>query len=177
MEKILVGQSNNDVIEFREMGDKIFVISDGSVNTKTKIGVGAYLMFSAETESDFDKLSENVKTVLIENTSSTKLELQICNYVLGKMNSDQEILFYTDSQNTVGLLNRREKLEKANYHTSSGKLHKNHELYKEFFKLTDKLDCKFIKVKGHQRKSEMDEIGKLFSIVDKAARRALRENK
>ncbi len=51
----------------------------------------------------------------------------------------------------------------------------NHELYKEFYKITDLLDCEFVKVKGHKRQETKDEIDKIFTLVDKASRNALRE--
>ncbi len=52
---------------------------------------------------------------------------------------------------------------------------KNHELYKEFYKITDLLDCDFVKVKGHKKQEAKDEIDKIFTLVDKASRNALRE--
>ena len=52
---------------------------------------------------------------------------------------------------------------------------KNKELYKVFFQLCDKLKFKFVKVKGHKASNEKDDIDKLFNLVDKASRKALRE--
>ena len=51
----------------------------------------------------------------------------------------------------------------------------NHDLYREFFKVTDLLDCEFIKVTGHQPTSQKDKIHQLFTLVDKASRKALRK--
>ena len=84
------------------------------------------------------------------------------------------IELYTDCQNIVGLQDRREKLEKNNFHSSSGKLMNNHELYKDFFEKTDKLNIILIKVKGHKKNSLKDEIDTIFNLVDKASRNALR---
>ncbi|MBD3830010.1 MAG: ribonuclease H, partial [Arcobacter sp.] len=79
-----------------------------------------------------------------------------------------------DCQNIIGLQDRKEKLEKNNFYSSSGKLMNNHELYKEFFEKIDKLDLVFIKVKGHKKNSLKDEVDTIFNLVDKASRSALR---
>ena len=91
---------------------------------------------------------------------------------------DNELIIdvYTDCQNIIGLEDRKEKLEKNNFHSSSGKLMNNHELYKEFFRKLDELNLTFIKVKGHKKNSLKDEIDNVFNLVDRASRTALREN-
>lgn len=76
------------------------------------------------------------------------------------------IVVYTDSQNILSLLDRRQKIE--------NKLFKNHTEYKEFFNLVDNCNLKIIKIKGHKPKIKKDNIDKIFSVVDKAARKALR---
>ncbi len=48
-------------------------------------------------------------------------------------------------------------------------------IYKKFFKITDRIDCEFIKVKGHKKSSTKNEIDNIFTLVDKATRNALRE--
>ena len=58
--------------------------------------------------------------------------------------------------------------------TSKAVLIKNHELYKDFFKRLDILDCEFIKVKGHKKTSVKTEIDEIFTLVDRATRKALR---
>ena len=86
------------------------------------------------------------------------------------------IAVYTDCQNIIGLENRREKLEKNHFHSSSGKLMNNHELYKKFYEKLDELNLILIKVKGHKKNSLKDEIDNIFNLVDRASRNALREN-
>ena len=85
-------------------------------------------------------------------------------------------MVYTDCQNIIGLQDRRDGFERKNYMTSKGKLINNYELYKAFFKRVDILDCEFIKVKGHKKASAKDEIDEIFTLVDRATRRALRED-
>ncbi len=66
-------------------------------------------------------------------------------------------------------------MKKNDYKTSTGKIVKNHELYKKFYEVIDKLNCTFEKVKGHKKSSLKDEVDRLFNLVDKASRKALRE--
>jgi len=143
---------------------------DGSVNPQKKIGFGAYFIY------DENLKTQDIKTIKFENTSSTKLELEVLIWALcDKRILNKNINIYTDCQNILGLANRREKLERNFYKSSTGKEIKNKELYKVFFELCDKFNCKFIKVKGHKPSNEKDDIDKLFNLVDKASRKALRE--
>ena len=86
-----------------------------------------------------------------------------------------KIVVYTDCQNIIGLFKRRDKFEKNNYMTSKGEKIKNHELYKDFFKIIDILNCEFIKIEGHKKSSLKNDIDKIFNIVDRATRKALRK--
>jgi len=119
---------------------------------------------------------DNIQTKRFEDTSSTKLELEVLLWAL----EDREligknIIVYTDCQNILGLENRREKLETNEYKTSSGKILKNHLLYKQFYQKIDEVNCTFIKVKGHKPSDEKDMIDKLFTLVDKGSRNVLRD--
>lgn len=154
---------------------KIKLFTDSSVNPQEKIGFGSFLILE-EKEISFEDMKKNIKIKRFENTSSTKLELQTLLWSLEEINENIIIEVYTDCQNIIGLQDRREKLEKNNFHSSSGKLMNNHELYKEFFKKVDELNLTFIKVKGHKKNSLKDEIDTIFNLVDKASRSALREN-
>ena len=153
---------------------KIKLFTDSSVNPQEKIGFGSFLIIEDENLT-LENLKKNIKIKRFENTSSTKLELQTFLWSLEEIkNKDVIIEVYTDCQNIIGLQDRKEKLEKNNFYSSSGKLMNNHELYKEFFEKTDKLDLVFIKVKGHKKNSLKDEIDTIFNLVDKASKSALR---
>ena len=153
---------------------KIKLFTDSSVNPQEKIGFGSFLIIEDENLT-LENLKKNIKIKRFENTSSTKLELQTFLWSLEEIkNKDVIIEVYTDCQNIIGLQDRKEKLEKNNFYSSSGKLMNNHELYKEFFEKTDKLNLVFIKVKGHKKSSLKDEIDNIFNLVDKASRSALR---
>ena len=151
----------------------IKLFCDGSVNPQKKIGFGSYFLYR---EMDTLKVAkENIKTKKFGNTSSTKLELEVLLWALeDKELIGKDITIYTDCQNILGLESRREKLEVNNYKTSSGKILKNHILYKEFYKKIDESDCTFIKVKGHKPSQQKDMIDDLFTLVDRKSRDALR---
>jgi hypothetical protein len=42
--------------------------------------------------------------------------------------------------------------------------------------MTDQLDCEFVKVRGHQVSNQKDDVDRLFTLVDKASRNALRRD-
>lgn len=154
--------------------DQLFLFTDGSVNTKTKIGWGAFLAIST-IELEIEELKQSVKLKRFEDTSSSKLEIQTLNWALSEfLQFKGKITVYTDSQTIVGLARRRSRLEKNNYHSKSGRQINNHELYREFFVLTDLINCEFIKIKGHKQSGTKDKRDKIFTLVDRAARNAVR---
>jgi ribonuclease HI len=120
-------------------------------------------------------LRTQVKVQRFEGTSSTKLELQVLLSALNEINDlSYKANIYTDSQNIVRLPLRKEYLQENNYRSKKNELIKNHLLYKEFYKITNNLDCEFIKVKGHKVSRAKDKIDRIFNLVDKASRAALR---
>ena len=149
--------------------------TDGSVNTISKIGYGAYL-FISEDGLSLDSLKRHIKVKRFEETTSTKLELQTLLWALSSIEVNEcKIVVYTDSQNIISLLERRERLEQNNYSSKKNKLIKNYKLYQDFYKITDQLNCKFIKVRGHKRSIQKNNIDQLFTLVDRASRNALRQ--
>ena len=156
------------------------IFTDGSVNTQLRVGYGAYFMISDLNES-IESLKDKVKVRRFMQTSSTKLELQTLLWALGEIvslaNRSAVILtIYTDSQNIINLPSRRNYLEQRNYFSGKNKRLNNYDLYQEFYRLTSQLNCKFVKVKGHQASERKNKIERLFSLVDKASRCALRKN-
>jgi len=81
---------------------------------------------------------------------------------------------YTDSQNIINLPGRRARLERDDYFSRNKKQLKHHQLYKVFYSLMDHLHFKLVKMQGHQPSGNRDLIAQHFSLVDKAARQALR---
>lgn len=156
---------------------EILLFTDGSVDVKSKIGYGACLATS-EPDLPPELLKKQVKIHRFENTSSTRLELETLLWALSEVSEKtKNITVYTDSQNITGLIRRREKLEKNDFRSKTNRLMNNHDLYRKFYKMIDKLNCDFMKVTGHQPGRSKDEIHRIFALVDKASRKALRKSK
>lgn len=155
------------------------VFTDASVNAQIKVGYGAYLIVSEQSAS-IETLKDSVKVKRFEQTSSTKLELQTLLWALDEIinladPNNTTLTIYTDSQNIIGLPDRRNRLEQSHYFTSKSRRLNNFELYQDFYQLTSNIKCKLVKVAGHQMSSKKDKVDRLFSFVDKASRRALRD--
>jgi len=151
------------------------LFTDGSVNTRSKIGYGAYFAVLGRKLS-LESLKKNIKVQRFENTSSTKLELQTLLWALSDIQAlGCKVVVHTDSQNIIGLPDRRERLEKSEYRSKNNKLLNNYELYQDFYRITDQMDVELVKVRGHQATRHKDEIDRLFTLVDRASRNALRK--
>jgi len=151
-----------------------FLFTDASVDPKTNIGYGAYLLL-AEYELEAPHLQERVKTRKFTKTTSSKLELQTLLWALGEIRfQKRKVLVFTDCQNILTLQARKESMQEKNFRTKKGELLNNYRLYKKFYTLTKRNDYDFIKVKGHKKIEQKDSVDKLFTLVDKASRSALR---
>jgi ribonuclease HI len=64
--------------------------------------------------------------------------------------------------------------EQNDYRSKKNKRLNNYELYQEFYRMIDQLDCELVKVRGHQLSNQKDNIDRLFTLVDRASRNALR---
>ena len=152
------------------------IFTDGSVNPKSKVGYGAYLAVMREVLYS-ETLKADVKVKKFEQTSSAKLEIQTLIWALTSIQKPAgKIIVYTDSQNIIRLKERRGRLEKNEYLSKKNKPIKNSALYQEFFYLSDQLDCEIQKVEGHKPSRLKDEADRFFTLVDKASRKALRNN-
>jgi ribonuclease HI len=155
---------------------EILLFTDGSVNVQSNIGFGAALLVQ-DVNQTIDSFNKLVKVKRFENTSSTKLELET---LLWALNDDQlqnnKVVIYTDSQNIIGLPGRRARFERNNYSSRKNERIKNYKLYQEFYRLMDELDCELVKVLGHQQTHRKDSIHKIFTLVDRASRSALRDD-
>jgi len=154
--------------------DELMLLTDASVHSQSNIGYGAYLAVS-ECGLSLDSLRARVKVKRFEHTSSTKLELQTLLWALSDIPAlGGKVIVYTDSQNIMGLQGRRERFEQNNYRSKKNRRLNNYELYQEFYRMTDQLNCTFIKVRGHQSSTQQDDIDRIFTLVDRVSRNALR---
>ncbi len=154
--------------------DELMLLTDGSVNAQSNIGYGAYLAVP-ERRLSWDSLRARVKVRRFEHTSSSKLELQTLLWALSDIQAlGIKVIVYTDSQNIMGLQGRRDRFEQNGYRSKKNKRLNNYELYQEFYRMTDQLDCELVKVRGHQVSNQKDDIDRLFTLVDRGSRNALR---
>jgi ribonuclease HI len=157
--------------------DELMLFTDGSVNTRSHVGYGAYLTVS-NLGISLDSLNKRVKVRRFEHSSSTKLELQTLIWALGDIQAvGRKVIIYTDSQNIVSLPGRRDRLEQNDYRSKNNKRLNHYELYQEFYRITDPLDGELVKVRGHQVLNQKNDIDRLFAVVDRASRKALRGDK
>ncbi|WP_372847320.1 ribonuclease HI [Pontiella sp.] len=143
----------------------LILFTDGSVHPPSRVGYGAYLAVTDLTAAPDDLLSR-VCIKSFEDTSSSQLEVETLLWALREIQPTAGVIVYTDSQNMIGLPARRERLE--------CKPHNHAALYHDFFAATDQFDCTFVKVKGHRKADRKTETDRLFTLVDRASRRALR---
>jgi len=152
----------------------LILLTDGSVHAQSKIGYGAYLAVT-EPGLALEELKSHVQVRRFTQTSSTKLELQTLLWALNDLQLfGCKVMIHTDSQNIINLPARREQLERQAYRSSKNRLLNNSELYQEFYRLTDRLDYKLVKVQGHLVSKQKQAIDRLFTLVDRASRQALR---
>ncbi len=156
--------------------NELMLFTDGSVNNQSKTGYGAYLVLTKPGLS-LNLMKTLVKVKKFENTSSTKLELQTLLWALQGIEARSHVVAYTDSQNIIGLQERCQRFEQRNYRSKNNRPLNNAELYQEFFKKIDQLDFNVVKVTGHQASNKKDDIGKIFTLVDKASRKAMRKER
>ena len=153
------------------------LFTDGSVDHQSKTGYGAFL-FVDESELNNPDLKNDIQIKEFKNTSSTQLELETLLWALSQIpNERADLVVYTDSQNIINLPGRRDRLEKHGFMSGKNVLLKHHELYKRFYKQIDELHFTLVKLKGHMRSIKRNEKDQLFSLVDKATRKALKDSK
>ena len=159
------------------------LFTDVSVNPVLKVGVGACLVLPAPfLDIPFPRIEKSEITGRItlqrfEATSSTKLELETVLWALGglRKRSKGRVNLYTDSQCIVGLLKRKPGLLGRDFLSRTTNLPlRNAHLYRRFYALHDELIFTVIKMEGHSKAGARDTAHRIFSIVDREARRALK---
>lgn len=163
------------------------LFTDVSLNPTLKLGFGAYLVIPSSFLEMPPKriirseLFAQIRLRRFEVTSATKLEVQTLLWALEdfqKESSDSRfgtLDVYSDSQCVTGLLRRRPKLEMNGFCSKGTKrILTNGCLYRKFYEFHDTMGFEVIKVAGHSRSCSHDSIHRIFSFVDKEARKALK---
>jgi ribonuclease HI len=159
------------------------LFADVSVSPGLKLGAGVYLMVPASFLDTpprlvgIPEIAGRLKVRRFEDTSSTRLELQTVLWALTEIRQkpQRSLTIYSDSQCVSGLLKRKPRL------LSEGFLSKktnrqlgNASLYRTFYELHDELGFHVVKVAGHSGSRTHDTVHRIFSFVDKEARKALK---
>ncbi len=153
---------------------KYLLFFDASTDPQSKKAYGTFLLIEEGTKFSLEHQTE---CVLFENSSSSKAELQTLLYVLDSVKTKRiKLNIYTDSNSIISLLSRRSALEKNNFRSKNKRILNQHLLYREFYSIMDQIDCNFIKIKGHSKSKDKNEIDRFFSLVDRASRKALRND-
>ena len=146
------------------------IFTDSSVNARHNVAIGSYLFLDNIDLVDHS-IKNNIKHIQFNSRSSTIAEFTTINHVfqqLHLLNLDNlNIYLYTDCRNFVRLFNRKDSIKTDN---------PNYELYMYLIDTLEKFKINVIWTKGHMTKClQTENYQRIFSFVDKHARRTLRE--
>ncbi|MBI5739790.1 MAG: GIY-YIG nuclease family protein [Nitrospirae bacterium] len=118
-----------------------------------------------------------LKVKRFKGTSSTRLELQTVLWALAENRQvpHGRLTLYSDSQCVTGLLRRKPRLLAGGF--LSKKTNRqliNASLYRAFYEFHDESGFQVVKVAGHSKSRNHDPVHRIFSIVDREARKALK---
>jgi len=159
------------------------LFTDVSVLPGPRLGVGAYVMVPAsfmEASSGVigrTEITRRLKVRRFEGTSSTRLELQTVLWALteSRQRPHGGLTIYSDSQCVSGLLKRKPRLLAGGFLSKkTNRQLGNASLYRAFYEFHDELGFNVVKVDGHSKSSLHDTVHRIFSFVDKEARKALK---
>ena len=146
----------------------IEIYTDGSCNPQYKIGAWASIIFI------------DLKKIILQgteiNTTHNRMELiaviNAIEYVKTNHFEIKQLKIFTDSQYVERIPLRTKKLISQNFKTKSGKSIQNPDLIQKLIKLLESSDIEFIKVKAHQKNSEIPNYNR---EVDKLCRSIVRK--
>jgi ribonuclease HI len=149
---------NNSAIE---------IYTDGSCHTQRKVGAWAAIIFI-----DDEKI---VLQDTVSETTHNRMELiaviKSIEYILKEIPDNKQIKIYTDSQYVEKIPDRTRKLVSKDFKTKKGVEIQNADLVQELIDLLNSTAIEFIKVKAHQKTSDMPNYNR---EVDKLSRKLVR---
>lgn len=169
--------------------DTVYVFIDAATSPQRSAAIGAYIYLEQQQINKLDQLTKeglskylachvNYKKYISNKStwSEIKTAIHTLNTVYEKMGFVRQVVIYTDCQNLCDLMGKRkEKLEKNNFMTKSGKVLQHAALYKELYSIVENRQVQVIKVKGHQQSNRILTCQeKIFSVLDKLSRKKLR---
>ena len=143
--------------------------TDGSCNTKLKIGAWAAIIFIRDEEI---VLKDTVK-----DTTNNRMELtavlNVLEYIKERNLDKSKIIIYTDSQYVEGIERRIVKFKQQDYKTKKGEAIRNVDLVKKLVFFIETINIEFVKVKAHQKKTDTKNYNR---FVDKLSRKLVRNS-
>jgi ribonuclease HI len=130
---------------------KAAIYTDGSCHTQLRIGAWvAILLIGTEKIT----LSETV-TDTTHNRMELTAVIAAIQHILLHYPHISQIQLFSDSQYVVNLPDREAKLKEKSFITGKGNELQNMSLVKTFLQLLTLISVEFVKVKAHQKKSEV----------------------
>ena len=159
------------------------LFTDVSVNPGLKLGVGAHVKIPAlflEASAgviERSQITRQLKVRRFEGASSTRLELQTVLWALeeNQRGPHGSLTIYSDSQCVAGLLKRKARLQAGGFLSKkTNRQLGNASLYQAFYEFHEESGFDIVKVAGHSGSRIQDSAHRIFSFVDKEARKALK---
>lgn len=144
---------------------------DASFNPQHKIAVIAW--------KSNDNDDNNIHYKILYDTTNTGAEIEALVEILNEIynsNLRENVIIFTDCQSAINRINARIKLIESNFISKKGTRNRNADRYIKIFKLIDSIDAdiEFKHIKGHVPAGQMNDDNKIFSSIDKFARKQLR---
>lgn len=147
---------------------EINIYTDGSCNPTYKIGGwAAILVIDGQ-----DVLLKGKELQTTHNRMELLSVIKALDYIKDKNLIQHKIIINSDSQYAVKLIDRKEQILNAKFLTKKGTSIKNKSLVEKIFNYIEYLNLAFVKVKAHQKKSDLKNYNR---DVDKISRKIVRE--
>jgi ribonuclease HI len=148
--------------------ESITIFTDGSCHAYLKTGGWAAIIFIDSEKVILEGRNSKTTHQRMELTAV----LESLKYLERYGRADEEVVIYSDSQYVVDLVKRKEGLMSSNYLTKKFKPVRNTDLVKELINFMGFLNIRFVKVKSHQKLSDLE--SKLNREVDVLSRKNMR---
>ena len=146
----------------------IQIYTDGSCHTQKRVGGWAAVILLKE---NLVKLKGHVLDTT-HNAMEILAVLKALDYIEQKKIPFSKIEIISDSQYVVRIIERKEKLQKANFLTKKNQAIRNVNLVKNLISRIESMPLKFFKIKAHLKKTDKINYNR---VVDHLARNEVRK--
>lgn len=144
------------------------IYTDGSCNAKFKVGAWAAIIFYNNEKILLKGVEENTN----HNRMELKAVIEAVKHIQSISNTGHNVEIYSDSQYVVNIPERINKFIENDFLTKKGVAIRNIEMVKELISLINSVNIKFVKVKAHLKKTDIENPNR---EVDKLSRKLVRE--